>query len=95
MKVLLLGEDSAPQSLRIEISSESDLFLHYIHVVDEDSFMVCPIVMPCLSGLTSCLGDSRTAEAYCRVCGLSKCLDKNAEPLYSRASKLHCNILFM
>ncbi len=35
VKVLLNGSDSAPQSLRIELSSEADLFFHYMHVMDE------------------------------------------------------------
>ncbi len=37
-KVLVLGDDHTLQSLRIELSSESDLFFHYMHVIDEPGF---------------------------------------------------------
>ena len=39
VKILLLGEDSNPQSLRVELASEGDLFFHYMHVCNEDAFM--------------------------------------------------------
>ena len=32
------GDDSLPQSIRIELSSENDLFFHYMHVLDESGF---------------------------------------------------------
>ena len=32
------GDDSTPHSLRIELSSENDLFFHYMHVIDEAGF---------------------------------------------------------
>lgn len=32
------GEEGAPQSIRVELSSESDLFFHYMHVIDESGF---------------------------------------------------------
>ena len=38
VKILVLGEDAAPSSLRIELSSENDLFFHYMHVVDEAAY---------------------------------------------------------
>lgn len=40
VKVMLLGEDSNPQHLKLELTSENDLFFHYIHTVDESSFRV-------------------------------------------------------
>jgi len=38
VKVLLLGEDDAPESIRIELSSEEDLFFHYSSTTDSHSF---------------------------------------------------------
>jgi hypothetical protein len=38
VKVMLLGEDSSPQHLKLELTSENDLFFHYLHTVDESSF---------------------------------------------------------
>ena len=32
------GDDTSPHSLRIELSSENDLFFHYMHVIDEAGF---------------------------------------------------------
>lgn len=40
VKVLVLGDDSAPQGVRVELSSEADLFFHYMHVIDEAGFRV-------------------------------------------------------
>ena len=34
-KVLVAGEPSAPTSVKVELSSESDLFFHYTHVAEE------------------------------------------------------------
>ncbi|CAE7631357.1 SASS6 [Symbiodinium microadriaticum] len=38
VKVLLLGSDENPSSIRLELSSESDLFFHYIHMIDDQDF---------------------------------------------------------
>jgi hypothetical protein len=38
VKVLLLGDDSNPQHVKLELTSENDLFFHYLHTVDESSF---------------------------------------------------------
>ena len=38
VKILILGEDGNPNSLRIELSSENDLFFHYMHLIDESGF---------------------------------------------------------
>ena len=38
VKILVLGEDTSPSTLRIELSSENDLFFHYMHVVDEAAY---------------------------------------------------------
>lgn len=38
VKVLILGEETNPQEVRIETSSDNDLFFHYSHVVDEKAF---------------------------------------------------------
>ncbi|CAN0531123.1 unnamed protein product, partial [Ectocarpus sp. 12 AP-2014] len=40
VKVLVLGDDAAPQSVRVELSSEADLFFHYTHSIDDPSFQV-------------------------------------------------------
>ncbi|CAN0374207.1 unnamed protein product [Ectocarpus sp. 8 AP-2014] len=34
------GDDAAPQSVRVELSSEADLFFHYTHSIDDASFQV-------------------------------------------------------
>ncbi|KAG5183345.1 hypothetical protein JKP88DRAFT_181863 [Tribonema minus] len=38
VKVLVLGDGALPQGVRVELSSEADLFFHYMHVVDEGAF---------------------------------------------------------
>ncbi|CDJ61784.1 hypothetical protein, conserved [Eimeria maxima] len=38
VKVLIMGEETNPQEVRIELASENDLFFHYTHVVDEKAF---------------------------------------------------------
>ncbi|KAL8443258.1 hypothetical protein Emag_005983 [Eimeria magna] len=38
VKILILGEETSPQEVRVETSSENDLFFHYTHVVDEKAF---------------------------------------------------------
>lgn len=40
VKILNLGEPSNLQNVKIELTSENDLFFHYTHIVDEDSFRV-------------------------------------------------------
>jgi hypothetical protein len=40
VKILLLGEDESPQAVRVELSSEADLFFHYAHDIDETGFAV-------------------------------------------------------
>jgi len=40
VKVLLLGDDSNPQHLKVELTSENDLFYHYLHSTDEGQFRV-------------------------------------------------------
>jgi hypothetical protein len=35
-----LGSDDAPSAVRLELSSESDLFFHYMHVATGDEFQV-------------------------------------------------------
>src|SRR5574343_70993 len=37
-KVLVLGEDSNPRHVKVELTSENDLFFHYIHTLDETGF---------------------------------------------------------
>jgi hypothetical protein len=39
VKILLAGLDDSPNMVRLEFSSESDLFFHYIHIVDEKEFL--------------------------------------------------------
>mmetsp|Transcript_42657 Transcript_42657/g.114211 ORF Transcript_42657/g.114211 Transcript_42657/m.114211 type:complete len:238 (-) Transcript_42657:5-718(-) len=38
VKMLIQGEDAGPTGIRIELSSESDLFFHYHHTLDEVGF---------------------------------------------------------
>jgi hypothetical protein len=38
VKVLQLGEDSNPHHIKLELSSENDLFFHYLHAVDDAAF---------------------------------------------------------
>jgi len=38
VKVLVQGEDHAPTAVRVELSSESDLFFHFAHTMDEAAF---------------------------------------------------------
>ena len=35
IKLLILGPEDSPSSIRVELSSESDLFFHYIHCIEE------------------------------------------------------------
>jgi hypothetical protein len=37
-KVLVQGDAARPTSVKVELSSESDLFFHYTHVADERTF---------------------------------------------------------
>ncbi|CAD7936671.1 unnamed protein product [Amoebophrya sp. A120] len=37
-KILLLGDEQQPNHIRIELTSENDLFFHYTHSVDEQGF---------------------------------------------------------
>lgn len=38
VKLLLLGDESAPSAIRVELTSENDLFFNYIHTLDEAGF---------------------------------------------------------
>lgn len=38
VKVLILGEPQLPQTVRLELSSEADLFFHYVHSIDDQMF---------------------------------------------------------
>ena len=38
VKMLSLGPMEAPSSIRLEFSSEADLFFHYVHCLDEDQY---------------------------------------------------------
>lgn len=38
VKLLVLEKDNGLESIKIELSSENDLFFYYMHVADEDSF---------------------------------------------------------
>eukprot|EP00638_Chattonella_subsalsa_P005567 CAMPEP_0117755376 /NCGR_PEP_ID=MMETSP0947-20121206/13413_1 /TAXON_ID=44440 /ORGANISM="Chattonella subsalsa, Strain CCMP2191" /LENGTH=227 /DNA_ID=CAMNT_0005574695 /DNA_START=237 /DNA_END=920 /DNA_ORIENTATION=- len=40
VKILLMGEDDSPASVRVEVSSEADLFFHYTHQLDTSGFQV-------------------------------------------------------
>jgi len=38
VKVLLLGKDKGPDSVRVELTSETNLFMHFYHSLDEKGF---------------------------------------------------------
>jgi hypothetical protein len=38
VKILTIGEENAYTALRVELSSESNLFFHYTHDLDDSSF---------------------------------------------------------
>jgi hypothetical protein len=38
VKILSLGDDQNPEQIRVELSSENDMFFHYTHNIDEGSF---------------------------------------------------------
>ena len=38
VKVFILGDESAPQHVKVELVSESDLFFHYLHAADQGGF---------------------------------------------------------
>eukprot|EP00601_Ochromonadales_sp_CCMP2298_P001065 CAMPEP_0173187082 /NCGR_PEP_ID=MMETSP1141-20130122/10496_1 /TAXON_ID=483371 /ORGANISM="non described non described, Strain CCMP2298" /LENGTH=199 /DNA_ID=CAMNT_0014110849 /DNA_START=192 /DNA_END=791 /DNA_ORIENTATION=- len=38
VKILTVGSEDAPSAIRMEMSSEVDLFFHYLHSVDDDAF---------------------------------------------------------
>ena len=38
VKVLTLGEDSNPSHIKIELTSENDLFFYYVHAIDTEIF---------------------------------------------------------
>lgn len=39
VKILVLGSEQEPSLIRIELSSEADLFFHYVHVIDQHAFV--------------------------------------------------------
>jgi len=48
VKILIMGEEQNPLTLRIELTSENDLFFHFNHNLDEHGFRqvsnsACPI----------------------------------------------------
>lgn len=38
VKILIVGSEDAPSAIRMEMSSEVDLFFHFMHFIDEKSF---------------------------------------------------------
>ena len=38
VKILILGDDQAPGVIKVELTSENDLFFHYTHSLDEQGF---------------------------------------------------------
>jgi hypothetical protein len=54
VKILVLGEDSSIQSIRIELTCETDLFFHFSSTLDEAGFQVCATYFSCRS-LHRCL----------------------------------------
>eukprot|EP01036_Dinobryon_divergens_P026536 gene26536-35203_t len=39
VKVLLLGAEDAPRAVQIELSSETDLFFHFLHAIEEKTYV--------------------------------------------------------
>jgi hypothetical protein len=42
VKILIMGEEQNPLTLRIELTSENDLFFHFNHNLDEHGFRQVP-----------------------------------------------------
>jgi len=38
VKILLLGAEDSPRAVRMELSSETDLFFHFMHVIEEKTY---------------------------------------------------------
>jgi len=38
VKMLILGDEAAPSAIRVELTSENDLFFNYVHTLDEHAF---------------------------------------------------------
>eukprot|EP00954_Amorphochlora_amoebiformis_P028963 1392465-Amorphochlora_amoeboformis.AAC.3 len=38
VRLLILGKEEKPESVRMELSSEGDLFFHYYHTIDPSGF---------------------------------------------------------
>ena len=38
VKLLVLGDDAAPSAVRLELTSENDLFFNYVHTLDDAGF---------------------------------------------------------
>jgi hypothetical protein len=38
VKILVVGSEDSPSAIRMEMSSEVDLFFHYLHCVDDQAF---------------------------------------------------------
>jgi len=41
VKVLVMGSSDSPQTVRVELSSEADLFFHYIHYIEDNGNHSC------------------------------------------------------
>ena len=39
VKLLVLGDDAAPSAVRVELTSENDLFFNYVHTLDDTGFL--------------------------------------------------------
>ena len=46
VKILLLGEESHPTSIQIELTSENDLFFHYSHTMEDAGFRIVQATLP-------------------------------------------------
>ena len=42
VKLLVRGEEAAPTAIRVEITSENDLFFNYTHTLDPEGFRQVP-----------------------------------------------------
>ena len=50
VKILIMGEEQNPLTLRIELTSENDLFFHFNHNLDEHGFRQVPQILTSPTG---------------------------------------------
>lgn len=70
VKMLLLGDDASPGVVKMELTSENDLFFHYTHTLDEQGFRLVQeqqkLMVDFAEYPTVCCQPSAPAEPICR-----------------------------